>query len=140
MLSTASFSLLETPCGRFVSARTAQLCFNGVINRLLFYLGNPRRPFRSGSERKELYGEDVELVFYDVKYVLGGTEKRVKATYISCTPNDIVARQPRPRDRFTVPVAEVGREGVVEREGGGRERGEGGRGDLGGRSRREEGK
>lgn len=49
----------------------------------------------------------VEMSYFDIKYLLGGSEKKVQETYISCTPLEIAARQSAPRDRFTVEVPEV---------------------------------
>ncbi|CBJ29806.1 hypothetical protein Esi_0162_0021 [Ectocarpus siliculosus] len=55
---------------------------------------------------EEVCGEMVQMSYFDIKYLLGGSEKRVQETYISCTPLEIAARQSAPRDRFTVEVPE----------------------------------
>lgn len=48
------------------------------------------------------------LALYHVRYLLGGTEKEVRETYISCSSTgDGEARKACPRDLFTVPVSEV---------------------------------
>lgn len=79
---------------------------------ILFFLSRPvefppknRQPINEVEE--EVYGETVENTYYDVKYLLGGSEKRVKETFISCTPNETEARQAAPRDIFTVEMPEV---------------------------------
>ncbi|CAN0007078.1 unnamed protein product, partial [Ectocarpus sp. 4 AP-2014] len=55
---------------------------------------------------EEVCGEMVQMSYFDIKYLLGGSEKKVQETYISCTPLEIAARQSAPRDRFTVEVPE----------------------------------
>ncbi|CAB1096659.1 unnamed protein product [Ectocarpus sp. CCAP 1310/34] len=55
---------------------------------------------------EEVCGEMVQMSYFDIKYLLGGSEKKVQETYISCTPLEIAARQSTPRDRFTVEVPE----------------------------------
>lgn len=63
---------------------------------------------------EEVCGETIENAYYDVKYLLGGSEKKVKETFIACTPNEKEARQAAPRDIFTVEAPEVRRsEGTV---------------------------
>lgn len=62
---------------------------------------------------EEKYGEKVPIAFYSVKYLLGGSEKNVRETYISCTQEDGEARKVLPRDIFTVPLEEVGAALVV---------------------------
>ncbi|CAN0270771.1 unnamed protein product [Ectocarpus sp. 12 AP-2014] len=55
---------------------------------------------------EEVCGEKVQRSYFDIKYLLGGSEKKVQETYVSCTPLEIAARQSAPRDRFTVEVPE----------------------------------
>lgn len=48
------------------------------------------------------------MAYYDVKYILGGSEKKVLETYIQCVGSDgKSARQACPRDLFTVTAPEV---------------------------------
>lgn len=48
------------------------------------------------------------MAYYDVKYILGGSEKKVLETYIQCVGGDgKSARQACPRDLFTVAPPEV---------------------------------
>lgn len=61
----------------------------------------------SWSEQEEVFGELVDYTYYDVKYIMGGTEKGVKETFVSCTPLETGPRQAAPRDMFTVEVQEV---------------------------------
>lgn len=50
----------------------------------------------------------VEYTYFDVKYLLGGSEKGVKETFVTCTPTETAARQSAPPEIFTVQVPEVG--------------------------------
>lgn len=49
----------------------------------------------------------MELELFDVKYVLGGREKRVRRTYIACVEDEEKGRPSCPRETFTVEVPEV---------------------------------
>eukprot|EP00903_Cladosiphon_okamuranus_P019281 g17723.t1 len=68
--------------------------------------GGVARIVKKYTVEEEICGEAVENTYYDVKYLLGGSEKRVKETFISCTPNETEARQAAPREIFTVEVPE----------------------------------
>lgn len=60
------------------------------------------------SVEEDICGESVILALYTVRYLLGGSEKDVRETYISCTQSgEAEARKVCPRDLFTVPVSEV---------------------------------
>lgn len=68
------------------------------------------------SVEEEICGESVRLALYSVRYLLGGSEKEVRETYISCTPNDDgEARKTCPPELFTVPVEEVGLEVKIKK-------------------------
>lgn len=56
---------------------------------------------------EEVCGETVENTYFDVKYLLGGGEKRVKETFISCSPLETEARQSTQREIFTVEAPQV---------------------------------
>lgn len=60
---------------------------------------------------EDICGETAPVAYYDVKYVLGGTEKQVRETYISCTTSDgQPARRPaKTRDFFTPELPQVWR-------------------------------
>eukprot|EP00752_Nemacystus_decipiens_P002037 g1952.t1 len=68
--------------------------------------GGVARIVKKYTVEEEVYGETVENAYYDVKYLLGGSEKKVKETFISCTPNETEARQAAPREIFTVEAPE----------------------------------
>ncbi|CAM9569334.1 unnamed protein product [Ectocarpus fasciculatus] len=51
---------------------------------------------------EELFGDMVQSSYFDIKYLLGGSEKRVKECFLTCTPLEMAARQSAPCDRFTV--------------------------------------
>lgn len=57
----------------------------------------------------EIHGEEVPIQCYNVKYLLGGTEKNVRETYIRCTKADgeQEARKIMPRDYFVPTDAKV---------------------------------
>lgn len=59
------------------------------------------------SVEEELFGDMVQSSYFDIKYLLGGSEKRVKECFLTCTPLEMAARQSAPRDRFTIEVPEV---------------------------------
>lgn len=54
------------------------------------------------TEMTEIHGELVPMALYNVKYLLGGSEKDVRETYIRCTKADgeQEARKIVPRDYF----------------------------------------
>lgn len=55
---------------------------------------------------QEVFGELVPMTCFDVKYLMGGSEKNVRETYIKCCRPEGEARKVVPRDLFT-PVQEV---------------------------------
>ena len=64
--------------------------------------------FCSATVEEQRYGEMVPLAYYDVKYVLGGSEKKILETYIQCVGREgKTARPACPRDLFTVEASEV---------------------------------
>ncbi|CAM9854168.1 unnamed protein product, partial [Hapterophycus canaliculatus] len=71
--------------------------------------GGVARITKKYTAEEEVCGEMVEFTFYDVKYLLGGGEKGVKETFISCTQEETEARPAAPRDIFTVEVPEPSR-------------------------------
>ncbi|CAM9566043.1 unnamed protein product [Scytosiphon promiscuus] len=71
--------------------------------------GGVGRITKKFTAEEEVCGEIVEFTFYDVKYLLGGSEKGIKETFISCTPLETEARQAAPREMFTVEVPEPSR-------------------------------
>lgn len=62
-----------------------------------------------------MFGQIVQYTYFDLKYLMGGSEKGVKETFVTCTPLHTAARQIAPRDMFTVQLAEVGRRSMQAR-------------------------
>lgn len=71
------------------------------------YTGVPHLLLVMMTVEEEVCGDVVQMSYFDIKYLLGGSEKKVQETYISCTPLEIAARQSAPRNMFTVEVPEV---------------------------------
>ncbi|CAN0036736.1 unnamed protein product [Ascophyllum nodosum] len=69
--------------------------------------GGVGRVTRRTIVEEQRYGEMVPLAYYDVKYVLGGSEKKILETYIQCVGREgKTARPACPRDLFTVEASE----------------------------------
>lgn len=75
------------------------------VHLLCVYVCGIMSYWSAGEE--DVYGETLRYTYFDVKYLLGGSEKGVKETFITCTPLETAARQSAPREIFTVEVPEV---------------------------------